>query len=218
MLEDRGVPFQELHHDDAYTAQRVAQREHTSGHRVAKTVIAVVDGRPVELVLPASRHVLVERVREIFKAREARLASEAEIERYFTDSEPGATPPLRHWKDVDVLMDEAMKVEGAIVFQAGTHADAVRLRFDDWFKIVKPRVDSFSAPGDAHAAPDAGLCVRPAELRQFLGELLAVLHQQAKEIERLSMHVERHTDHLLQPSEMPLVVSELSALHSRLGA
>jgi len=44
------------------------------------------------------------------------------------------------------------------------------------------------------------------------------LHQQAKEIERLSTHVERHTDRLLQPSEMSLVVSELSALSARLGS
>jgi Ala-tRNA(Pro) deacylase len=216
MLQERGVPFQELHHDDAYTSQRVAQREHVSGHRVAKTVIAIVDGQPVELVLPASRCVLTERVREILKAHDVRLATEAEIERHFPDCEPGATPPLRHWKNVEVLMDEAMKVEGEILFQAGTHTDAVRLRFDDWFKIVKPRVAHFSTPGEPHAEADAGLCARPAELRQFLDELLALLHQQAKEIERLSTHVERHTDRLLQPSEMSLVVSELSALNSRL--
>jgi hypothetical protein len=46
-------------------------------------------------------------------------------------------------------------------------------------------------------------------------KLLNVLHAQAKEIERLTVHVERHTDRLLQPSQMALLVSELSELVAR---
>lgn len=54
-----------------------------------------------------------------------------------------------------------------------------------------------------------------AKVQQLLAELLDLLHAQAKEIERLTMHVERHTDRLLQPSQMALLVSELSELQSR---
>jgi Ala-tRNA(Pro) deacylase len=145
-LEHEGVNFQELHHPEAFTAQAVAQREHITGHRVAKVVIAMADGRPVELILPASRHVSLDRVRDILGAREVRLASEQELEQYFSDCEVGAIPALRHWPNVDVLMDAAMQVRGDIVFQAGTHCDAVRLDFQDWFNLVKPRVERFSEP------------------------------------------------------------------------
>jgi Ala-tRNA(Pro) deacylase len=55
MLELRGIAFEEMHHPEAYTAQEVAQREHFSGHHVAKVVVVIADGRPVELILPASR-------------------------------------------------------------------------------------------------------------------------------------------------------------------
>jgi hypothetical protein len=41
MLEVRGIPFEEVHHAEAYTAQEVAQREHFSGHRVAKVVVVM---------------------------------------------------------------------------------------------------------------------------------------------------------------------------------
>jgi prolyl-tRNA editing enzyme YbaK/EbsC (Cys-tRNA(Pro) deacylase) len=61
----------------------------------------------------------------------------------------GAIPALRHWKDVDVLMDRSLQVEGNILFQAGTHADAVRLSFYDWYEMVKPQVASFSEPCQA---------------------------------------------------------------------
>src|SRR5438128_11656271 len=104
-LDRQGVAYQELHHSDAFTAQEVAQREHVSGHRVAKVVCVMADGRPVELVLPASRRVTIDRVRELLGAREARLASEEELERCFTGCEVGAIPALRHWGDVPVLMD-----------------------------------------------------------------------------------------------------------------
>src|SRR5262249_10543964 len=112
-LEQQGIPFQEVHHDEAFTAQTVAQREHVSGHRVAKVVVAMADGRPVELILPASRHVLLDRVRRLLGAKDVRLATEPEIERTFTDCEVGAIPALRHWQ-AEVLMDESMRVAGDI--------------------------------------------------------------------------------------------------------
>jgi len=152
MLEQRGIAFEELHHPEAYTAQAVAQREHMSGHRVAKVVVVMIDDRPAELILPASRHVNLDKVRQVLKAREVRLASEDEMAAYFTDYEVGAVPPLRHWKELPVLMDRSLNVEGDILFQAGTHSDAVRLNFRDWYEMVKPQIASFSElPAPAHA-------------------------------------------------------------------
>src|SRR5581483_4598212 len=117
-LRRRGIPFEELHHTEAYTAQEMAQHEHFSGHRVAKVVVLMVDDRPIELILPASRRVNLDRVRQILNARQVRLASESEMEKFFPDTEVGAIPALRHWKGIDVLMDRALKVDGPILFQA----------------------------------------------------------------------------------------------------
>jgi len=145
-LDRRGCQYEELHHRDAFTAQELAQREHISGHRVAKVVGIMVDGRPMELVLPASRRVRLDRVKDILLADDVRLASEAELQRYFPDCEPGAIPALRHWNGVEVLLDGHLRCAGDIVIQGGTHRDAVRLRFDDWFDMVEPRVETFSDP------------------------------------------------------------------------
>jgi Ala-tRNA(Pro) deacylase len=148
MLRARGVPFEEFHHPAAYTAQEVAQREHVSGRRVAKVVAAVVDGRFIELIVPANRRVRLDQVREVLRAREARLASEKEMEEVFGDCEVGAIPPLRHWEGVDLLMDRSLQVAGDILFQAGTHEDAIRVRFRDWSELVRPQVATFSEPAE----------------------------------------------------------------------
>jgi Ala-tRNA(Pro) deacylase len=152
MLQLRGIPFEEFRHVEAFTAQEVAQREHFSGHRLAKVVVVMADGRPVELILPASRHVSMDRVRAVLNARELRLATEGEMETVFTDCEVGAVPPLRHWKDVAVLMDRSLQVAGDILFQAGTHTDAIRVNFRDWYEMVNPQVATLSEPAEvAHS-------------------------------------------------------------------
>lgn len=146
VLEVRGIPYQELHHRQAYTAQALAQQEHVSGHRVAKVVVMVADGEPVELILPATRRVVPELVRQALGAGEVRFATEDEMDRFFLGCETGAIPPLRHWLDVGMLLDPTLCVPGDIVFQAGTHSDAVRLPFDQWYRLVHPRLAPFSEP------------------------------------------------------------------------
>jgi hypothetical protein len=71
-----------------------------------------------------------------------------------------------------------------------------------------PNIESTATPG--------GVCEHPEELKAFLQDMLNVLHLHAKESERLLAHMEQHTDRLIPPSQMPLVVSELSELHARL--
>ena len=145
-LTAHGVPFEQLRHPAAYTAQQLARTEHVSGHRVAKVVAALADGRPVELILPASRRVDLEKLREALGAEEVRLASEEEMAEVFTGCETGAIPALRHWEGVPVLMDRDMPVDGDVVFPAATHTDAVRLPFRDWYEMVRPYVADFSRP------------------------------------------------------------------------
>jgi Ala-tRNA(Pro) deacylase len=146
LLEQEGVSYETLHHPEAFTAQEMAQREHVSGHHVAKVVVIMADDRPVELILPASRRVRLDQVRQLLGAQEARLATEEEMDRCFADCERGAIPALRHWQNVDVIMDRSLHCDGDILFQAGTHSDAIRLRYEDWFRMVAPRVESFSEP------------------------------------------------------------------------
>src|SRR5262245_14533397 len=145
-LDKQGCSYEERHHADAFTAQALAEREHMSGHRVAKVVIVMADGRPVELVLPASRRVDLDRACALLGANQVRLATELEMQRCFADCETGDGPATRHWQDVDILMDESLRSEGDILFQGETHRDAFCMEFADWFAMVKPRVGRFSKP------------------------------------------------------------------------
>jgi Ala-tRNA(Pro) deacylase len=162
ILKRRGIPFEELHHPEVFTAQEMAEQEHVSGHRVAKVVGVMADGEPLELILPASRRVRLDWVSELLGAIDVRLATEDELRECFADCELGAIPALRHWRGVEVVMDAYLETDGDIFILGGTHHDAVRMRFDDWFEMVRPRVEGFSEPADG-AATAAGTpwAVRP---------------------------------------------------------
>ena len=139
------IPYEEMHHPDAYTAQEMAQQEHVSGHRVAKVVCVMVNGWPIELVLPASRRACSTRSARCSGPRVPaghRGGAGSLLHRLRDRSHPG----LRHWKGVDVIMDGHLRVEGDIYILGGTHRDALRVPFDEWFAMVNPRVEMLSEP------------------------------------------------------------------------
>src|SRR5262245_16791777 len=143
-LQERGVAFRETHHPREFTSQRVAAAEHVSGHRLIKVVMVMADDKPIELVLPATRRVLLDRVKLLLGAQRVRLASETEMEQIFPECEVGAIPPLSQKPGVPMIMDSDLDRDGEIVMQAGTHEDAIRMNYRDWFALVRPQVASFT--------------------------------------------------------------------------
>src|SRR5438876_12053023 len=104
-LQQRNVPFQMLDHAPTYAAQRLAQIVHVSGEEVAKVVLLRVDDGFVLAVLPATRQVDVDRVREIIGAAKIKLATEPECGRCFPDCELGALPPFGSKYGLKTLVD-----------------------------------------------------------------------------------------------------------------
>ena len=52
--------------------------------------------------------------------------------------------PLSALTAVPVYVDESLAGDEAIVFNAGTHRDAIRMQYDDFVRVAKPRVCSFA--------------------------------------------------------------------------
>ncbi len=146
VLDQNNIRYQVLKHEKTYRSQDLAKKEGVSGHRVAKVVVVIVDGRPVSMVLPASRMVSLAKLRDIFDTDDVGIATERQIQRYYPDCEVGAIPPLNHWEDIELIMDPTMSVEGEILFQGGNHTEAIKVDFDDWFFLAKPDVADFSIP------------------------------------------------------------------------
>jgi Ala-tRNA(Pro) deacylase len=145
-LEAEHVPYRIRHHRPCFTAQEVAAAEHVSGHRLAKVVAVKADDEMVFVVLPASQRLDLRAVSKMMHSGQCRLATEQEMAEWFPDCEVGALPPLPHWDGITLLADKRLaEADGPIVFQAGTHEDAIELSPADWRRIAHPRIGRFAA-------------------------------------------------------------------------
>jgi Ala-tRNA(Pro) deacylase len=142
-LSEQHVEYSVIPHRPAYTAQEEAAVAHVPGRQWAKTVACVADDRPVLAVVPATLLVDLDRLREVVGARDIRLADEREVERLYADCEVGAMPPLGPLYGQPVFVDRALASAGDIVFDAGSHSDAVKVKYEDFARVVRPTVGEF---------------------------------------------------------------------------
>jgi Ala-tRNA(Pro) deacylase len=145
-LDDSGVRWECLAHTRAFTSQGVAAAVHTHGRELAKSVVLKVDGGYAVAVLPAPAHVDLDRFRKETGSRKAELASEPELGHLFPDCELGAEPPFGNLYGLPVWVDERLTEDGSIVFNGGTHTEAVRMDYADFERLAHPRVARFGRP------------------------------------------------------------------------
>ncbi len=131
-------------HPPARSAQRTAQAEHVPGAEEVKVVILRVDARDVMAVLPATHHVDLLKLKSLLEVQQACLVSEEELRSLFPDCEAGAMPPFGHLYGLPVVLDRSLVKSRRIVFNAGSHTEAIRMSYDDYARIANPLVGDFA--------------------------------------------------------------------------
>ena len=152
LLERNGVPYETIVHLPAYTAQGLAAVTHISGKEVAKTVMVKLNGALAMAVLPASHRIDLRLLQAASGASTVTIANEAEFKDAFPGCETGAMPPFGSLYSLPVLVDETVTQDTEIVFNAGSHTELVRLAYEDFARVEKPKVLKFSAGASTAAA------------------------------------------------------------------
>ena len=151
-LDSHHMKYLVISHSLAYTAQGVAALAHVSGKQLAKTVIVKIDGILAMVVIPASFHVDLNRLRKVTGGHTVELASEHEFKDAFPDCETGAMPPFGNLYDMAVYADASLAEKEEVTFTAGTHRELVRMSWEDMRRLVNPTVDVFAYYPSAAAA------------------------------------------------------------------
>jgi len=142
-LSEQAVDFEPLVHPPAYTAQKRAKYLHVSGKQIAKSVLLAGPGGYVLAVLPATRQVDTAALSRQ-RGGPVRLATDEEIGEIFQDCEWGVVAPFGALYGIETILDDSLSPESWIVFEANTHAEAVRMRCRDFEELEKPRRLSFA--------------------------------------------------------------------------
>jgi len=139
-LDNHKVKYVVISHSKAFTAQEVAASAHIPGKDMAKTVIVDADGELKMVVVPSTHHINFDQLKSALGVHEVSLASEKDFRDRFPDCELGAMPPFGNLYDMETIVAESLAEDDEIVFNAGTHKKAVKLSFEDFRSLVKPKI------------------------------------------------------------------------------
>jgi Ala-tRNA(Pro) deacylase len=143
-LREAHVPYALVPHPPAFTAQAEAAAARVPGRDWAKVVVCFIDGEPVQAVVPAPSLVNLRQLLALAGGHGIRIAEEEELRQLFPGCEVGAMPPFGPLYGQTVFVDAALAAEPEIVFNAGTHEDAILMRWNDFVKMVNPIVGKFA--------------------------------------------------------------------------
>jgi Ala-tRNA(Pro) deacylase len=148
-LDRERVTYTIIPHSPAYTARETAESAHVRVKDFAKTVIVDIDGRLAMAVLPASEKLDLAELRKATGAKHVRLALESEFDRWFPGCEPGAMPPFGNLYGMEVFVARSLAADEQIAFNAGSHAELIRIAYQDFDRLVHPVLARLSSASHA---------------------------------------------------------------------
>jgi Ala-tRNA(Pro) deacylase len=141
-LDDAGVEYELLDHPRTETAAAAAEALGLSPDEVAKTLILTTPDGYVRAVIPASCRIDLRKLGEVeaTSRKNVQLATEDDLARDYPEFELGAVPPLGGDRRDEVIVDRRLADRDAIVLEAGTHAQSMRLKSQDLVRAANAQV------------------------------------------------------------------------------
>jgi Ala-tRNA(Pro) deacylase len=143
-LNDQGVKYVTIKHSPAFTAQEIAGSARVPGKELAKTVMIRIEGKMAMAVLPATERVDFELLKCIVQTTDVQLAEEYEFKNLFPGCEIGAMPPFGNLYDMEVYVEKSLAEDKEISFNAGSHTEFFRMSYQDFKRLLKPKLARFS--------------------------------------------------------------------------
>jgi Ala-tRNA(Pro) deacylase len=72
------------------------------------------------------------------------LATETDFKGLFPECELGAMPPFGNLYDMPVFAASSLAEDEEIAFNAGSHRELVKMKYEDFARLVRPQVKKFS--------------------------------------------------------------------------
>lgn len=143
-LDQNHLKYVSIKHSRAFTAQEIAASAHIHGKKIAKTVVLKINGKLAFAVLPASYKVDLDMLRDALGSDNIRLANEQEFKDKCPGCEVGAMPPMGNLFNIDTYVAASLVEDGEIAFNAGNHTELIRMQYNDYEKVVNPKILRFS--------------------------------------------------------------------------
>jgi Ala-tRNA(Pro) deacylase len=144
LLHSHGAAFREVQHEPTLTSEQSAQARGEELRIGGKALLLKAEDDQYRLfVLPADRKLDSSAIRKKLGFKKLRFANADEL-KSLTGLVPGSVPPFgRPILPFDLYVDEAIRANERIAFNAGSLTDSVILPMADYLRIAAPQ-DCFS--------------------------------------------------------------------------
>jgi Ala-tRNA(Pro) deacylase len=138
-LTANGATFREIHHEPTQTSEQSAQARGEELRVGGKALLMKGDDDQFRLfVLPANRKVDSAALRQKFGFKRLRFATADEL-KAATGLVPGSVPPFgRPILPFDLYLDEAIRANDRIAFNAGALTDSMIVPMADYLRVAAP--------------------------------------------------------------------------------
>lgn len=142
-LKSSSLDFEPYEHKAVHTSEEAANVRNTPLQEGAKALVMYADDVPVMVVIPGNRKLDMKAFKSVYKVRNLRMATPAEVEQV-TGVTIGAVPPLGHIFGIVLYMDVAVRANSHVSFNAGLHTHSIRMSEDGYERLAQPTVGEFS--------------------------------------------------------------------------
>lgn len=135
-LSEHHVDIELVPHPKTYSSHDAAQAADIPDDHVAKAVI-VKDAQGYAMVVIPGNDWLKLKALQDEVGRDFDLADESEVDKLFSDCQPGAIPPLGPAYGLETFLDDRLTTLANIYFEAGDHENLVHINGEAMHTLLK---------------------------------------------------------------------------------
>ncbi len=135
-FSSRNIKYQLLSHPPSNSSSETADAALIFEDHLAKGVVLHDGDGYLMVVIPASQWVSLNRLNNELN-RQLQLAPEAEVERLFTDCQPGAVPPIGVAYGIETVVDESLAPLARVYLEAGDHQGLIAVDSVQFHALMK---------------------------------------------------------------------------------
>jgi Ala-tRNA(Pro) deacylase len=147
ILEKEKVSYTPLEHEHVHTSEDAAKIRGNTIEQAAKAIVLKAKDKEKKIyfqcVLGGDKKIDFKKIRGIIKIKNISLANAEEVLEV-TGCSVGSVPPFGFLFNLNVYFDRKLLEQEEIVFSAGTHNNSVRMKSEDYVKVVKPVIEEIS--------------------------------------------------------------------------
>ncbi|MGI9534668.1 MAG: aminoacyl-tRNA deacylase [Thermodesulfobacteriota bacterium] len=145
-LNKNNINYTNYYHNPIFETKELVKNLDLPEKDFTKTNIFQTEDGFVMTVIPIGQKVDLGLFKNASSKTKVKLANLDQINTIFPDCEQGTIPPLGNLFDLPVYVSPALNKCHEIIFHAGTHTETIKMKYEDFQKLVNPKINKISKP------------------------------------------------------------------------